>query len=176
MRGKLPLLVLSMAICLLVGLPAAADTYSFSYSGTGDAGTFNGSGTFDVSLITGDEYQINSISGTQNGDSMMLLAPGAFGANDNLFFSNAPYLDESGVSFIAGGVDYNIYFTTLNGGAGGYIVDCPVGSYCATANGLGTPSTTITGSFAAVPEPSSLTLLGGGLIGIGVRLRKRFAR
>ena len=97
--------------------PASAAQFLFDYSGEGEFGTDNVTGTLTVadtanqfggSLITG-------ISGTINGIAIDgLLAPGAFQRNDNLLFPNNPILlSFDGFSFSAGGTQQNIF------GAGG---------------------------------------------------------
>jgi hypothetical protein len=165
MRKHFALLALISALLAFVGtVPAmAGSTYEFQYAGGG----YVGSGILDVNsagLIVG-------LSGTQNGASMTLLNPGAFASNDNVFGTGAPWISENGFSFEANNVDYNIYYfaTAVNYVATG----CAVGSTCITAEAYGIPSTPISFSAEAVPEPATLSLIGLGLLGLGVALRKR---
>src|ERR1700676_1307717 len=81
-------------------------TFSFTLSSMG----LSASGTFTASLVSGKEYVVTSISGTQNGSSMTLLSPGTYAGNDNYVFSSGAALDSAGRAFASNGVDYNIWF------------------------------------------------------------------
>ena len=51
---------------------------------------------------------------------MTLLNPGGFASNDNLVYDTAPGLDTQGVSFLVGGIQYNLF----NWGNGGTVATC----------------------------------------------------
>jgi hypothetical protein len=105
------------------------------------------SGTLTASLVSGDQYLVTGISGTQNGFSMTLLDVGAYAGNDNDIYSSVPYLDGSGVSFSADGIDYNIFYNVVSDD--GYFEANSV------SNPLGapTPVSPLT-SFRSRPHPS----------------------
>src|SRR5579862_5985553 len=88
-----PLVTALTFLLVTVVAPAArAGTITLSISGA-DTGTITLTETGNDSLITG-------ISGTFDGSTIgSLIAAGGIGGNDNLFFTPAPYLDNSGVSF-----------------------------------------------------------------------------
>lgn len=138
---------------------ARADGFGFSYSGTG----LTASGTLTTDPLSGGSYLITGLSGTQNGQTMTLLDPGAFQGNDNLLYPSAPLLDEDGFSFVAAGIDYNVFFNSI-------LSSGPAGYYVSTAPGV--LGTAISFSVASTPEPSSVLLLGFGLLGL-IGLRKR---
>lgn len=142
-----------------------ANTFDFSFSGTG----ISGSGTLTATFVSGDEFLVTSIDGTQNGMAMTLLVPMTYADNDNDVFSLAPFLDIHGLGFSVGSVDYNIYYDA----ALSSYFECSKASTPCTADGDGTPVTF--GALAATPEPSSLLLLGTGLLGLGPFVR-RFGR
>jgi hypothetical protein len=183
---------IALAAALAITPAAMADTYSYVYSD----GTDTATGTLDVTSLGGGTYGILggtiTISGPNGIDGSGVVLPDPSGpgsvwteANppnsggadyiaDNLFFPGQnPQLDDDGFNFEltsyagpAGGIWGNLWgngpgnYTLLEGA---YNIDSS-GSFDATP--------------AAVPEPSSLFLLGTGLLGLAfVAFRKsRFAR
>jgi hypothetical protein len=121
-------------------------------SGNGDFAASGGGGTFTLT---------SAINGAQAGDSFSLLGPGGYGGNDNaLLFPGTPgLLDSAGFSIVAGGVDYNIYYS------GGTYYECSssVDGPCETTAGTVLTSFNVTPS----PEPSTILLF---LSGFGVLL------
>ena len=167
MKATLSCLARFSAVLILLGCAQslyADTTYNFSFDGSG----ITASGSVTAALQFGDEYLVTSLSGTQNGDAMTLLPPLGYAGNDNLFFTSAPFLDSAGVSFSAGGIDYNVYFY------GGTYYDCSTPVTCFYGDGV--PLTSGSLSLTPIPEPGTLVLFGTGLLGFaGILRRKRLA-
>jgi hypothetical protein len=156
------LVLFAMVILLASAQSAYADQFNFSFSGSG----LSASGIFTTDPESGGSFLVTSILGTQNGLAMTLLAPGAYASNDNLLFPNFPQLDLSGISFLSGTTDYNIYF--LSGGS--VYMSCNDVADGACFAPAGVP---ITFTASPVPEPSSLILFGSGLAAIAGAMRRK---
>ena len=160
---KPAILILSvLCFALILASTANADTFAFSYSYDG----VFASGSFDADPLAPGQVLITSITGQRNGVEIASLdAPGTFGDNDNLLsFPDEPYLTFSGVSFQdADGLNYNLYFDqeSYRESLDGYTTGVPM-------------ILTIESIPEAVPEPSSLALLGSGLLGSLSLVRRRF--
>ncbi len=90
-----------VALAVATGGTARAVTYyyfNFSFSGTSVArGSETASGTLTTTLVSGNEYLIQAISGTTNGDAITSLAPVGFSdSNDNLLYYPAGGLNPQG--------------------------------------------------------------------------------
>src|SRR4029077_1585471 len=142
-------------------------TFDFTIGGVG----ISASGTFTATFLSGNVCLVTSIPGMQNGAAMTLLAPGTYGGNFNQVFSSTPFLGTAGLGFVLAGAttDYNIYYDS---DAGTYR-ECNSGAGPCSMVGTGIP---IQFSLTQVTEPSTLMLLGSGLVGLaGMARRKLFS-
>lgn len=167
--------MLFAAALLSSSLVARADVFNFTVSDP--SGFFSDSGTLTANATANaGEYKVGSISGA----TISGLVAGGFNGSNDLFYPAGPsLLDSHGISFYeqnafgvfqvnvygSGSSQYSAFFNEINTSTpnSGTV---PV-NFTATAV---TPPTTIT------PEPSSLVLLGTGVMGLfGFARRRIFA-
>jgi len=167
---------------------ANATPFDWSFSGVytsgpGIGGSISGSGTLDAIFSSGTEYVVDSMSGTANGNPVTLNSNtglSGYAINDNLlFYPGSPnQLDFNGLSFIAGGNAFDLYYQSSSSGTpSGY--DCGFAGYCLLGPGTngtsgldngGDPLATISFSaspVAATPLPATWSMLLIGFIGLG---------
>jgi hypothetical protein len=149
---KVFLALLALAAALAISPVAAAQSYDFSFAST----SYSGDGILTVTggVITGltGTFYLDGV----NVGAMALLDPNAFASNDNVFAPPPQFVSENGLSFVAGGLDYNLYnFATTEGGYAP--TGCSIGGDCITANANGIPSETL--NFLNVPEYGGLAML-----------------
>ena len=155
--------LLAAMSALALTTPAHAGTYLFDVTVSGLAGsgslTTAGDASAGFTLIT-------SLSGTFNGQTMNLLAPGAFPfepteTNDNLFREAPLNFTFFGMSFSADSRNYNIW-------ANGPALSACVGT-ARSVEDCYVPATF--SARAAVPEPATWAMLILGFAAIGGALR-----
>ena len=156
----------ALALVSALAIPAAAHADAFDFSAIGSSGSFSGSGTLTAAANGSGAYLITDITGT---GVTGLVAPGGFNGNDNLLFPSAmPTLDTHGFSFtdVNGPDHYDVNIFNSGSGYSAYLRD--------EDNLTQTVPVTFSLSSAATPEPSSLILLGTGVLGVLGLGRKKF--
>ncbi len=136
---------------------AQAGVFDFSYTGV-LFGTNTPETVVGTLTTSGTSSAITAISGTDNGAAITKLS--TYQGSDNLLtYPAAPsYVDYNGLGFTTANLSANIYYIF-----GSYIYENSNG---ATANN---------GTFTVtpVPEPASLLVLGTGVLGLALVMRKR---
>src|ERR1035441_898915 len=173
---RFALILGAFAILMLPVSSAFAETFNFSFTGP----FFFGSGTFTATPEGVDHYSITAATGTVDGSSIVgILAPGRCPPgfletpHDSVLIypPEVPgdgidkYFDDAGVSFaLASGVDLNLN-DTLD------VEAAVVGRW----NIAELDRITVTmGDPDLAPEPGTLMLLGTGMFGLALVVRRRF--
>ena len=164
------------AVIALTSVAAHADTFSWTLTGpAASLGGFPlpGSGTLTATEtnVSLDEWTINSITGEVGGLTITNLT--SFEGNNNLLFpAGTTELSTGGVSFVlSNGADVNVFSFFGQGSAASGNEYGELANGRSAGFGVGTFSAVDTTS--PVPEPSTIALLGTGLLGAAGAIRRR---
>ena len=150
--------------------------FYFSYSANGIAAT----GVLTTAGTSGD-YTVTDILGSRNGiDFSGLLPPGAFENNDNLLlYPGNPLLSNGGISYVAGGSDFNFYFDNFGAPCGTLQYKESTGGNCGSTDEIVSLQILPIYLPTTVPEPSSFALMIAAVVGlapVAIRRRRLLAR
>jgi hypothetical protein len=156
--------ILAAFVCLLFSTISIvnihADVFDWTYTGT----SFDGSGTVDATSLGSGTYLATNIAGVFDNLNITGLYPNELPLNQYLFPGQTPLISDfpsdgdGGISFITSDSTQWTLSSTLTG-------------YSSFANDSRNDAGVFT--LTAVPEPSTYALLGIGVIGMLMALRRK---
>jgi hypothetical protein len=160
----------ALAMAALGAAQATPLDFAFTYTGTGVTAT----GVLVTDgVLSGGAYLVTGISGARDGVAISgLVAPGGLGADDDRLLPSAPFVDALGISYAAGGVDYNFFESIAPTPPCAGVLEI---SSRRPSLACGTPirvSLSVMPAAAEIPEPASAGLLGMGVAGLLARRRR----
>ena len=164
-----------VAAVLLMATMAMADTFSFTYASQNNDilgqgllfATANGDGSFTaVGGTTTNNIGSFTLVLNPNGKAIKTDSSGLFNYDNQLFPQLDPVIDNDGLLFTNGDVTHTLLLNLFSDAASVY--EAYTG-----APGAGYPfHENVTFTLTSVPEPSTLLLLGAGLLGLAATRRK----
>ncbi len=163
-------LLLTFALCLMAPLLASAD-YVYSFSGETNGGTVDSFTFTSPTLIQSSTTILSWTSCVSGGGACLFTALEPNGASSSNG-STTTYYDELQIDDNPG--DFYFFGSGAFGQVGQHTTDAYITSILSLGFGpsIGTGTLTITDT-SAVPEPSSLMLLGTGALTLFGPIRKR---
>jgi hypothetical protein len=172
--------VCAAAVMFLIGSAGNAYGDTFTMTWTGPYGSGSADLTATPTFVGSDEWNVTSITGTQDGLAITLLGTSAYGGNDNDIFQPPDYgyvVDRAGFGFTDGTHDFNIFddnaSTTPQECSSAVNTSCFGGD---ANSALSLTSLTITPGTgtSTVPEPASVGLLGIMVLGAAAVIRRKY--
>src|SRR5271169_1217334 len=127
----------TFAVCMgfilaMATLPTNAKLFEFSYAGNGIA---TGGLLVTTDTQVSGYYTVTNILGYRNGVAMTsLLPPTTFQNNDNLLSPISTFLTNGGISYLAGGSDFNFYFDNFGPPCGTLRYKESTGGFCSSTD------------------------------------------
>jgi hypothetical protein len=181
-RLSLALAALVVAALTSTSTSAFADSIDFNFSFSGS--NYSGMGTFVTTAEGNGQYLVTGINGEVNGTSISgLLATGSFPTgfgnvpNDNILiypgtfgFNSPAFFDNAGISFSVGS-GRSEYDVNLNDTF--FFENAVTGTGKHGSDKIEFDSVSVDPAASPVPEPSTLMLLGTGILGAAGAIRRR---
>jgi len=172
--------VCAASVLLLIASAGNAFGDTFTMNWTGPFGS--GSAVLTATLESTDQWSVTSLTGTQDGLTISIVAATVYGGNDNLIYRPTDFaylVDRDGLDFTDGTNKYNIFDNNTSVLPADYL-ECS-SAVESTCTGIqaddASPLTRFTitpGTGSTVPEPTSVGLAGIMVLGAAAVIRRKY--